>query len=349
MDIERFKNFLLSVIRGAKLASGGRVINCRCFDCPDSADPTHGHFYIRIPQANDEPWLYYCHKCHTKGVLTHKSLISWNIFNQDAAGELIIHNRNCKRKASNSKYYNKAIYNIYNTRITDDAVTKFKIDYINNRLGLNLNFNDIRNLKIVLNLRDLLDSNWINTYTRDPRIVDQINTYFLGFLSIDNAFCNMRKVCKDGIVNKSIDKRYINYSIADKFDTGERFYTIPSRIDLNNPNPVKIHIAEGPFDILSVYKNVRNEEPGIYTSIAGSNYIGQILFFLETYKLPMVELHLYPDNDKYGSNENMRKINDTLSIFNFPFYVHRNMMEGEKDFGVSKDKIKENIMCLRGY
>ena len=61
----------------------------------------------------------------------------------------------------------------------------------------------------------------------------------------------------------------------------------------------------------------------------------------------MVELHLYPDNDKYGSNNVMQHINDTLSIFNFPFYVHRNIMEGEKDFGVSKNKIKESIVCLR--
>lgn len=347
MNSERYKQFLLSVIRGAKPASGGREINCRCFECPDSADPSHGHMYISIPQSSDEPSLFYCHKCPARGVVTHKKLIEWNIYNQDIAEELIFHNKNCSGKSSNGKYYNRAIYNIYNTRVTDDEVTRYKIDYINNRLGLNLSVNDIRNLKIVLNLKDLLASNWIQKYTRDIRIVEELNTYFLGFLSIDNAFCNMRKLCKDGVVNKSIDKRYINYKIADKFDTSERFYTVPSKIDLNTPNPIKLHIAEGPFDILSVYKNVRNEEPGIYTSIAGSNYIGQIMFFLEAYRLPYIEIHIYPDNDKFGSNERMQHINDALYMFNFPFYVHRNMMPGEKDFGVSKDKIKENIMCLR--
>ena len=169
---------------------------------------------------------------------------------------------------------------------------------------------------------------------------------FLGFISIDNAFLNMRKLCDDGKVYQSIDKRYINYKIFDKFDTSERFYTIPTEIDLNIPERLKIHIAEGPFDILSIYKNLRHEERGIYTSVAGSNYSGLALYFLQMFKLPYVEFHFYPDNDKYGSNDAMNRVANILRPIQAPIYIHRNLYPGEKDFGVSLSNIKESIYMI---
>jgi glycosyltransferase involved in cell wall biosynthesis len=138
----------------------------------------------------------------------------------------------------------------------------------------------------------------------------------------------MRRLCKEGLVYESIDKRYINYKLFDKFDTSERFYTIPTSIDINSPERIKIHIAEGPFDILSVYRNLRNMEPGIYTSIAGSNYKGIAMYFLEVYKLPYVELHFYPDNDQ--SNEVIEKIAKYVEPMLIPVYIDRNIKEGEK-------------------
>ena len=139
-----------------------------------------------------------------------------------------------------------------------------------------------------MNLKDLLRENHINNLTRDINIVDQLDINFLGFISIDNAFLNMRRLCNPGCVYSSIDKRYINYKIYDKFNTSQRFYTIPTTIDLATPNRIKIHIAEGPFDILSIYTNIRKGEPGIYTSVAGSNYIGVILYLLENIKITFI-------------------------------------------------------------
>ena len=80
MDINQYREFLLSSIPTAKLASGGSFINCRCFNCPDSADPRSKHFYIAIPKSPDEPSWYYCHKCHCTGLVTHKTLIEWGIY-----------------------------------------------------------------------------------------------------------------------------------------------------------------------------------------------------------------------------------------------------------------------------
>ena len=342
MDANQYAEFLLSRIPTASLASGGRMINCRCMYCPDSRDPKSKHFYISIPQSEDEPSLYYCHKCHNSGIVSYKKLIEWDIYDENIAFELIEHNKKMS-KVNYNKYLSNTHYKVNYNTTTDNEISRYKLDFFNKRLGTNFNYKDLRDLKVVLNLKDIMKDNYITDATRDSNIIDQLDINFLGFLSIDNAFLNMRRICKEGLVYKSIDKRYINYKLFNKYDTSERFYTVPTKIDLCTTERIKIHVAEGPFDIISIYENLRHREPGIYTSIGGSNYIGIAMYFLETYKLPYTEFHYYPDNDKYGSNWNMKKVARYLKVMNIPMYVHRNMFEGEKDFGVHPSHIKEYI------
>lgn len=345
MNFDNYREFLLSNIPTAKNASGNKFIACRCFYCPDGKSHDSRHFYIYIPQNDDEPSWYYCHKCHNSGIVTNRTLLEWGIYNNDIGEDLIYHNRKCSKLTKNNRYYNQTKLNINNI-IIDSDLSRIKLDYMNNRLGQNFTLEDLSNLKVCLNIYDLLNGNHIETLTRNPKIVEQLNYNFLGFLSIDNMFVNMRRLCDEGLVMESIDKRYINYKIIDKFDTSNRFYTIPTTVNLNNPNRLKIHIAEGPFDILSVYTNLRNREPGIYTCIAGSNYLGISFYMINTFKLPYFELHYYPDNDEYGSNEVMRRIAYYMKPFGCPIYIHRNMYPGEKDFGVSLDRIKESIIQM---
>ena len=345
MNSDKYRDFLLKMIPTAKVGSGGRVVNCRCFYCPDGKSKSSRHFGISIPQSDTEPSLYHCFKCHAAGIVTYKTLIDWGIYEDGLAMELIEHNAKLgKNKEFRSKYIDKIRYNVSNTITEDNEITRVTLKYINDRLGTDFTYEELRQLKIVLNLNDLLRCNNIEKLTRSQSIVEQLDLNFLGFLSIDNAYLNMRRLCKEGLVYESIDKRYINYKLFDKFDTSERFYTIPTSIDINSPERIKIHIAEGPFDILSVYRNLRNMEPGIYTSIAGSNYKGIAMYFLEVYKLPYVELHFYPDNDQ--SNEVIEKIAKYVEPMLIPVYIHRNIKEGEKDFGVSKENIIESIQQL---
>lgn len=344
MDWERYKNFLLSNIPGSKPASGGSVINARCRECPDSSNLSSKHFYISIPKKADEPSLYYCHKCHCSGIVTHKKLISWGLYDKEICLELLNYNESLKYNPSTSKYFNNQIYKIYNTQTTIDESSYRKINYINERIGTNLSFDDLKNLKIVVNLLDLIKENRISKLSRDYNIISDLDKFFVGFLSIDNAFLNMRRTVGDGVVYSSIDKRYINYKIFDKFETSQRFYTIPTSIDLSKRQRIKIHIAEGPFDILSIYLNLRNQEEGIYSSVAGSNYVNNIMYFLLDLQLPYVEFHFYPDNDKYGSMKNMNYIISRIPDKSIPVYIHKNDYYGEKDFGVSVERIKESVM-----
>lgn len=343
MNSDAYRKFLLSNIPSAKSAAGGREVTCRCFYCPDSSNPKSAHFYISIPQSEEEPSMYDCKLCHASGIVTNKTLLEWGIYDNNVAEDLILHNRKIKVNPKNSKYFERRVYNVQNSYIQDSEVSQIKLKYINERIGTGLSYEDLKRLKIVLNLKDLLKSSNVTTLTRDPSIVDQLDINFMGFISIDNSYLNMRRICKEGLVYKSIDKRYVNYNIFNDFNT-DRFYTVPTSVDMCSTDRIKIHIAEGPFDILSIYLNCRHMEPGIYTSVAGSNYLGVITYFIENYMLPYVEVHLYPDNDKYGSKRNMEWIKRYLEPLKIPMLVHRNLYEGEKDFGVPVDRIKEAII-----
>ena len=342
MNSDAYREFLLRSIPSAKSASGGREVVCRCFYCPDSHDQRHGHFYISIPESKDEPSLYHCMKCHSSGIVTNRTLLDWGIYDDYVAEDLVNHNKNINPNIKR-QYTEDYIYNLRNNFIRAEELSVKKLQYINDRIGTNLTMYDMERLKIILNLKDLLMNNGINHVTRNPNIIDQLDQYFMGFISLDNAFINMRRVVDKGIVYQSIDKRYVNYSIFDKKNSQSRFYVIPTVLDLAQPDRVKIHIAEGPFDILSIYENLRHREPGIYTAIGGSNYYGTAINFIYKYKIPYCEVHIYPDNDNPGSESKMNFIRNKLNSISIPVIVHRNIHEGEKDFGVPMDRIEEVI------
>lgn len=347
MDWDIYRQYLLSSIPKAKLVSGGSHINCRCFDCPDSRDPNTGHFYISIPREYGEPSLYYCHKCGSAGVVTHNTLISWGVYNQQIALELNAYNKISSQSGRMKKYFNAQIYDIRHSHTTIDPKSEEKRKYIVDRVGYNLSYDDLNDLKIIVNIGDLIRENNITTFTRNENIVFDLDKEFIGFLSIDNGFLNMRRTCPEGIVYKEIDRRYINYNIFNKLNTSQRFYTIPTRVNLNTPERIKLHIAEGPFDILSVYLNCRNKEEGIYAAASGNNFVSIVLYFLTTYRLPYTELHVYADNDKYGNIDRLTRRLNVIPDMNFPIYVHKNNCPGQKDFGVRKDLIIESDIRIR--
>ena len=347
MNWDAYRDFLLARLPNARSASGGKLINCRCRECQDSMDPRSAHFYISIPKNDSEPALYYCHKCHCGGIVTYRKLIEWDVYDKDLAASLVDYNIHVLSNPKNAKYCDRLTYHILNTFVTVDDKTEYKRRYICDRLGVNLSYKELLDLKIVLNLKDVIKENHIQKLTRDNNIINDLDREFIGFLSIDNAFLNMRRTVGEGIVYKTIDQRYVNYKLMDKLDTSERFYTVPTSVDLCRPQRVKLHIAEGPFDILSIYLNIRNKEEGIYTSVGGSNYLNLILYFLIDVKLPFIELHLYPDNDDYGSMKRLNYIVAKLPDPTIPVYVHRNESPGQKDFGVPPKDIIEKIYKIR--
>lgn len=336
-------DFLITHIKPfANIVSGRKEVNCRCFYCADSSNQRKGHFYISVPKE-DEPSLFYCQKCHIHGIVTNNKLMEWGIFDSQMGVELTRYNSKVLTLTKNKKFSETFIYNIKNTVITEDKLSLYKLKYINCRLGLNLSFKDCIDNKIVLNIKDLIQSNRLDI-TRNPNIIDQLDANFLGFLSFDNAFINMRNL---GIreVYHTIDKRYINYNVFDKYDNTLKFYVLPVSINLYDPEPVKLHLAEGPFDILSIKYNINHRcKNNIFVSVGGSSYKACIRHFITNMGLYNLEIHIYMDNDQ--NMYQMYDISNLLRYFNIPLYIHKNSFENEKDYGVPSSRIIDNIINI---
>lgn len=345
-DINTLVQYLLATIPGARPVSGGKQIVCRCPICMDSADPSSAHFYIGPLQDTTKPLQYDCKKCNSSGMFTLKTLQMFDIYDTELATLLAEYNNEITSSPVWKMRIQRegVIHRVQNTFISDSLVSEAKLKYINNRLGLSLTYEDIIRDKIVLNLFDLLDNNGITTYTRNISIIDQLNKYFIGFVSYDNGYVNMRRLCSEGKVYKTIDKRYVNYNIYNTMDNSMRFYLIPVSIDLLDPTPIDVWLTEGPFDCLSVKYNVRPGDRSIYISAGGKGYLPVIKFILQQLGLINIRIHLCPDGDV--GDYVMYSIADYLYPFGLDIEMHRNLFKGEKDFGVPASNISESVTIL---
>ena len=238
----------------------------------------------------------------------------------------------------------KGIMHAKNTLELNDNITQAKLNYINRRLGTYLTFKEAMSNKIVFNLKYFLEENNITTLTRDPNIVEQLSTYFIGFLSYDNCYLNMRRLCKEGIVYPSIDKRYVNYNLYNKIDNSMRYYVLPNMIDILRPEPIHVYITEGPFDILSLKYNVDNFRDSIFISVGGKSYLVGLKFVIQQLGLINVVIHLCPDGDV--DNFTMYNIANYIKPFNLNIEMMRNKYQGEKDFGVPLPHIEVEVTNL---
>lgn len=330
------KQILLDNISTARPASGGSevVMVCNNPDCNDRS----GHLYIGM---NNGIPMYHCKKCPNCGRVTTYFLQSLGIYDTDLAVSLGKSYKNAANNYIRQTHKHNAVYVLSNNFISDNELSQVKLAYINKRLGTSLTYSDLSKLKIVLNLYDLLESNNIKEYTRHVNIMDELSTSFIGFISRDNSRINMRNL-REGKVSKYVDRRYINYNIFDNDEATT--YFVPTSFDLNRRERTRVHIAEGSFDILSVYLNLRNREPGVYGTIQGNNYLSLVKYVLLELKLFYSEVHIYRD---LGEDYNkFIQISQLLKCFNIPVYLHTNKCVGEKDFGISPDKIIEEIILL---
>jgi hypothetical protein len=343
-------NYLVNNIPGARFVSGGKEVLVRCPRCGDSSNPRNAHFYIGLGDENTPP-MYHCKKCDEGGIFTFEKLRWFNVFDSNFGLVLNEHVKSLNYKNGNKINMFTGVYSITNNRITQDSLSFSKLKYVNDRLGLNLSFEEASSKKIVLNLSDILIENNINQYTRSPDVMKHLDSSFIGFLSYDNGFLNMRNLNPNDN-DKYLGKRYINYNIFNKVDNSKRYYILPT--DVNLLYPITVHIAEGPFDILSIYYNLRKEDNSIYCSIGGKSYLNCIKFLLEILGLINISIHIYIDSDI--DDTTMVKLKRYLEPFQIPIFIHRNRYVisksmyhdpiYEKDYGVPKERIVDTILRI---
>lgn len=342
---ENFINAIRSIIPDAKIASGGKELVIRCAFCGDSNNPRHAHFYISVPQTQDELSFYHCKRCPAHGIVDDDLLRKIGCSDSNFLIDIVKHN---SEVLSLPKYKSLKKINIYPLKwnlIRKDPMNQEKLNYINNRIGANFSYANLISLKIFLNLYDIIEANDLEL-TRHQSICNDLDRYFIGFISYDNSYCGLRKIT-DKQLYQSINKRYINYNLINKVDDNKNFYVIPSEVDALNPQPVKIHIAEGQFDILSIYYNLNkcNSKQNIYIACGGKSYTQALEFILKETGLINYEIHYYPDKDVSDTDFNYNIISK-INMLPCNIYIHRNAMNGEKDFGVPMNRIKDYVRVI---
>lgn len=340
---ESLKAYLIQNFN-AKPASGGKEVVKRCHFCGDSRrDPSARHLYIG--QKPDGSIAYNCFKCNASGYVDGKFLRDMGCYDSNIM--IMCQEQNQKVIDSNQTRYGglKAAKSFERPIIVanPNSYTEKKLEYVSGRLGHVFTQRDATMFKIIINLKDFLFANGITQYTRYPDIVDQLDKFFIGFLSMDNSYVTLRRLVPEGKVSKYIDTRFVNYDIFGLESKGMKYYTIPVPVYLDRP--MDIHIAEGAFDIISIYMHVAPiGTNGIFSAVCGKAYESLIRFFIINYGFIGFNLHLYPDKDI--ENYEMERIKQDIAPFNIQITVHRNTFKDEKDYGVSMDRICDSYKII---
>lgn len=336
--IEEFKDTLLQ-LPYARYAGGEREIAFRCPYCGDSrkhADSTH--FYVKVDGLHDDiPPLFNCKLCNISGILDSESLREIGVFD-------------LKFITSTSRFVKYALSKSKNRRYVSDKKQQFiippikeldefsarKLNYLNERLGIDLSINDLNRFKILLNLYDGLDFNKVKKLTSSKKVTDILDEDFVGFISMNNEFANLRNM---KYKENELDKRYYNYNIFGIFDNTKKMYTIPTKTDVMSVEPIELNISEGAFDILGVYFNVNNQynENSIYCAACGSGYLNTIRYFIKKGVIN-VNVNIYSDSDKdIDFYKGIKRSLDQLIDNKITVYYNTN--KNQKDFGVRSDQI----------
>ena len=335
-----FIDMVRSFIPSAKVVGGAKEIVVRCKECGDSNDVKHAHMYLKVPLSPTDVSLYHCKKCNASGVVNEEFLRKYGCNDPQI---LIEYSQNLQAIYNSPNrlihFQHHSIYSINNRFISNRIDTMNKLGYINSRIGSNFTLQDLLRLKIFLNLSDVINDNKLQC-TRSPNIIDALDKHYIGFITYNNSRAIMRKITDDYV--KDLNYRYINYNLISDIDDGVNYYVIPSQASLDSC--VNIHIAEGVFDILSIFYNLNkcNTINNIYVASGGKSYLQALRQILEYSGLIFYNIHIYPDKDVYPQELNRIFLKHVRKL-PCRVHVHRNTFNDEKDFGVPINRIRDYV------
>ena len=316
----------------------------RCTACGDSSNQSHAHLSIRINVNDDMPMLYRCFRCNDSGMVTPEMLYEWGVqLDKESLSSLGIYNKKTKKK--NKGLFSDTYEEYFTPQIVDEMAYEFKCIYINNRLGTAFDFDKLRELKIVLSLEEFMRANNIKPDVPDY-MKREIEAKYLGFLATNNNRIMFRNTS-----SKLGEKEFRWYNIIcnDKNLNNHTFYSIPNSIDMYYTDSINVHIAEGCFDILSIYQNLHrgSKEKNYYYASCGSSALAIMNYLIDIGINTGLNLHLYADKDK-SDEFHMKYLMKESEVYQWcdKIIIHRNAYLGEKDYGVPKDRIKDTYRTV---
>lgn len=328
---------LISSLRQAKYNTLRTEIVSICPFCNGGRKKDRS-FYLSIPTSDKPRYLYNCFRasCATKGIVNQEFLRMLDCNTFEVNVQL---NKLNSIRSKNKSYRDKLYKDVANFLSSNDALSIAKLNYLNNRLGLDLTFKDLKTLKIHTDMRALYRYNNLHFPADKVKYYNEIALHGLSFISTYNDFLVVRNVTG----NKYVKRYSIIDMHEDDFDTDKlKCYSIPTKIDLLSNDPIEIILSEGTFDIISVYYNLEggpeNSFNKIFTSVSGSTYEKTISHFIRKYGLLNVIIKIYSDN-----GVQLRQFEDIYKrirkyTVECDMYIYYN--KKDKDFGVPMSQIQ---------
>ena len=325
---DRLRLMLHQIFPEAKDVSSNREVAINCPLCAKQGDIDSGkHMYISLGLDNKPP-MYNCfRRTGHSGLLTKYNLEHLSNYSQYIDTVLMEEIENHNKAYSNYGRLQSIREQKLPLIVPDTKKYKYKLDYLSTRLGTQFNTDMCRENKIILSLYEFLYNNYIHTYTMDKRSMDKLDRDFIGFLTNTGTSIIMRNLT-------NIGSRYIKYNIIENAPIS--YYILPSEINIYKP--IEVYIAEGPFDILSIFYNLNGSRQNkVYASIGSKAYLNLIKYLLVDLGLVNFRLHVYID--KNIENSILYSLKKYLYPIEIEIIIHMNMYNGEKDYGVPKHRI----------
>lgn len=337
MSDETKMNFVNGVIdRGIfyKWNGDSSELITKCPFCGDNNKSDDGHLYISINYGKNEPMLYHCFKCNVGGIIT-ADIAEYFVNDEEIVSSI--------SKMNGGKRYNIKISSHGKNYIwkmpEPDIEYKYKIQYVNNRLGLKIDKDFYDRSKMILDFKKFLQINCINT-TIKKYFLDMLQKKFVGFLSSKGTHVWFRNIIDEEI-------RWFKYPLV-KSTTSKNFYSVSNTVDILSPAPINLNLSEGIFDCLSIWKNLHHDAKNdINIAVGSTDYSGIIEYLISLGFIGSnVNLNIYSDNDKNSTTslQYHKKVLNKYKVIFGEINIYYNIIGKDCGVPVNEIKLKKEII-----
>ena len=291
-QLDLVRDWLESEMENVRPSGDGAWLRVQCPWCG------HQDLSINVDPDDQDPirWKCFSASCDRHGVLTTDILKEWGCIDQPTLEQLALYNKTANVKAEKAFVVReKRDYRIVNLP-RGNAMAKLR--YIQDRLGVPLTMEQLKDFKIQLSILDMLRVNDINDIATSKNTLRAIDVNCIGFVSMYDDYL----ICRN-IAAKKGEMRYYNYRLsgskkADKNDL--KIYTIPTDIDLMDPRSANINVAEGVFSLLGGYFHTdigKDRRNNVFVANCGTMGSNTIMRVCKQYGLTKVRLNFFSDSE----------------------------------------------------
>ena len=342
MKLNSVVDYLLG-LPGARVSADKTQCTIMCPWC-DTEGTSRPHLSVKLEIDEDTPMWYMCFRatCGKRGILDTKLLRKHGCIDPDTLNELGQHNASVSPTIE--KRFIERDARDYAMVNLPTGNNKLKLAYVRNRLGVKLEFDHLKNLKIQLSILDLLRLNDIKKLSAGNSTMQNLDLYCVGFISMYNDYM----ICRDITPDNKTGFRYYTYRISGKTDPNDlKVYCIPTTINIMSPEVATINVAEGPFSILGAFLNtdIGNEtENSVWLANCGAMYEQTIIKTCKQYGLLKVNINIWSDSEiKLGMYKKLYSgLKSRLDIRQFTVWYN----DKGDDFGHAKKDIDPRSVII---